>query len=79
MPTTRSERAAPEASWRDVTIPAVYTLKEFIRAHRISRGKFYQLMKDGEGPDLMEVGARRFVTFEAAQRWREKLTKRSGR
>ena len=36
-------------------------------------------MKAGEGPDLMEVGARRFVTFEAAQRWREKLTKRSGR
>jgi hypothetical protein len=77
MPTTRSERAAPEASWRDVTIPAVYTLKEFIRAHRISRGKFYQMVKDGEGPDFMHVGSRRLITVEAAAAWREKLTKRS--
>ena len=68
-----------ERSWPDVNQPALYTIPEFIKAHRISRGKFYQLMKDGEGPDLMEVGARRFVTFEAAQRWREKLTRHSGR
>ena len=55
----------------------VYTIDEFYKLHRISRGKFYQMVSAGEGPDFMHVGSRRLITVEAAAAWREKLTKRS--
>ena len=57
--------------------PVVYTIDEFYKLHRISRGKFYQMVSAGEGPDFMHVGSRRLITVEAAAAWREKLTKRS--
>jgi hypothetical protein len=63
-------------SYPSVDEKATYTVDQFVRAHQISRGKFYQMVKDGLGPDFMEVGTRRFITPESASRWREKLTKR---
>ena len=70
---TRSEREAPDHA------PVVYTIKEFVKLHRISRGKFYQMVSAGEGPDFMHVGSRRLITVEAAAAWRAKLTKRAAR
>ena len=37
------------------------TVEEFCQAHRISRGTFYNLLKDGRGPRVMKVGARTLV------------------
>jgi hypothetical protein len=48
-----------------------YTIKEFCAAHRLSEQMFYKLQKLGLGPDVMELGARRTISIEAAERWRK--------
>lgn len=53
--------------------PVVYTVPEFISAHRISRAGFYKLLKLGLGPKLMKVGTRTLITAEAAQEWRFRM------
>ena len=65
-----------ERSWPDVNQPALYTIPEFIKAHRISRGKFYLMCKAGNGPAFVQIGTRRLISFEEAAAWRQKLTKR---
>jgi len=47
-----------------------FTIAEFCRAHRMSQTHYFALKKDGLGPDEMEVGRRRIISFEAAARWR---------
>jgi hypothetical protein len=49
------------------------TVDEFCHSHRISRGTFYNLLKVGQGPSIMKVGARTLVTVEAAAAWRRKM------
>ena len=61
--------------------PAAFTIPEFCRAHKISRGHFYVLRRRGLGPDVAELLGRRIITQEAAARWRKQRTsasKRSG-
>jgi hypothetical protein len=50
--------------------PAVFTVAEFAKAHRISISMFYKLRAAGLAPVEMKVGARRFISFESAARWR---------
>jgi hypothetical protein len=54
---------------------AVYTIPQFLKAHNISYGKFYQMCKQGLGPDMMEYGTRRVISVEAAARWRDERAK----
>ncbi len=49
------------------------TVDEFCHAHRISRGTFYNLLKEGRGPSIMKVGARTLVSAEAAAVWRRRM------
>jgi hypothetical protein len=49
---------------------SAYTVDEFCREHRISRGTFYNLLKYGCAPRLMKVGSRTLVSSEAAADWR---------
>ena len=49
---------------------ACFTLAEFCESHRISRSKFYQLVEQQIGPDLMRIGNKVLITAEAAARWR---------
>jgi hypothetical protein len=56
---------------------AAYTVLEFCSAHRISKGKLYQLWAQGLGPRWMNVGTRRLITFEAAADWRAKCEARA--
>jgi hypothetical protein len=53
---------------------AVYTVAQFLRAHSISRGKFYDMVRKGLGPRMMKVGTRRMISVEEAARWRAKRT-----
>jgi hypothetical protein len=55
--------------------PAVYTLQQFCRAHNISNGKFYDLMRKGIGPRTMKYGTRRVISVEEAARWRERTAR----
>jgi hypothetical protein len=60
---------ASEASPR-MPEPAVYTVKGFCHAHCLSRSKFYEMARSGEGPRLMKCGTRTLISMEAAQAWR---------
>jgi hypothetical protein len=48
-----------------------FTISEFCRAHRMSETHYYELKKNGQGPDEMVAGRRRIISFEAAARWRK--------
>jgi hypothetical protein len=65
---------AEERPFPDVSEPAAYTIKEFIKAHRFSYGKFYDLVRRGLGPKMMKVGTRRLISIEEAARWRAERT-----
>jgi len=49
---------------------AAFTVAEFVEAHRLSVSMYYKLKAQGLGPVEMVVGKRRYVSFEAAKRWR---------
>jgi hypothetical protein len=48
---------------------AAYTIRESCDAHRIST--YYNLRKQGLGPDEARVLDRMIITMEAAARWRK--------
>lgn len=50
------------------------TIPEFCKAHGISEAFYFELRKQGRGPRTMNVGRRRLISIEEAQRWRESNT-----
>jgi hypothetical protein len=48
-----------------------FTIAEFCRAHRMSQTSYFELKKNGLGPDEMAAGRRRIISYEAAARWRK--------
>ena len=52
------------------TPTAMYSVPSFCAAHGISESFFYQLRAEGRGPRVLKLGARIFITFEAAAAWR---------
>lgn len=54
-----------------------FTISQFCALHNISRSTFYNILKDGQAPVIMRLGRRRLITAEAAQAWRERMTKLS--
>jgi hypothetical protein len=70
--------AAPQVTGRKIRaspLPllerAAYTIREFCDAHRISKSTYYNLRKQGLGPDEARVRDRVIITMEAAARWRK--------
>jgi hypothetical protein len=49
-----------------------YTVDEYCAAHGICRGTLYNLWKRGEGPRWMRVGARRLISVEAHEEYRQR-------
>jgi predicted DNA-binding transcriptional regulator AlpA len=47
------------------------TINEFCRDYKISRAFFYKLQKQNEAPRIMELGARRIISDEAAADWQQ--------
>jgi hypothetical protein len=66
--------ARPEVTGRKPTPsagpPLAFTIAEFAQAHRLSVSMYYKLKSLGLAPVEMVVGSRRYVSFEAAERWR---------
>jgi hypothetical protein len=52
------------------TPTALFSIASFCAAHGISQAFYFELRKQGLGPDLMKVGRRVFITHESAARWR---------
>jgi hypothetical protein len=56
-----------------VTDPPVYSIAEFCETHRIARSFLYVLLREGQGPRVMKLGRRTFITREAAAEWRARM------
>lgn len=57
------------------TTPApVQTVEQFCEAHRISRAFFNKLCTQGNAPDLIKIGRRVLISYEAAAAWRNRHT-----
>ena len=52
---------------------AALGVTEFCRSHGISRGLFYLLLREGNGPRVMRVRGRVLISAEAAREWREQM------
>ena len=49
--------------------PLMYTVAEFRKLARISESAFWRLQQRGEAPKVIRIGARTYVSPEAASRW----------
>lgn len=50
-----------------------YTVATFCAARHISRGSFYNLLREGKGPRLMRIGTKPLISAEAAADWRKQM------
>lgn len=48
-----------------------YTVKEFCLMYGISRTFFYELLKRGNGPEIIKIGRKTMIQREAAQIWHD--------
>jgi predicted DNA-binding transcriptional regulator AlpA len=64
--------ARPEVTGRGPANPQklAFSIAEFCELHDISRAHFYNIIKTGDGPRMMEVGGRKVISREAAADWR---------
>lgn len=53
--------------------PEAFTISQFCEAHNMSRAFFYILKKKGQAPKIIELGGKRLITREAAEKWRAGL------
>lgn len=53
--------------------PGAFTIHEFCKAFGFSHSQFYILDKEGKAPRSYFVGARRYVSYEAAREWQRQL------
>jgi hypothetical protein len=49
--------------------PLGMSIDEFCDCYGFKRNLFYELVKAGKGPDIMQLGRRRIITTAAAERW----------
>jgi hypothetical protein len=56
-----------------LTAPAVYTVDEFCKAHRVGKTRLYELWLSGRGPRFFYNGTHRRITAEAAADWRRDM------
>jgi len=48
-----------------------YTVQEFCDAYRISKPKFYRMVRAGEAPQSIKIGGTRRIPISAAKSWEE--------
>ena len=52
---------------------AAYTVQEFCDAYRISKPKFYRMVRNGEAPQSIKIGNVRRIPISAAKAWEERF------
>ncbi len=52
---------------------AAFSVAEFCREHGISRGLFYNMLREGRGPAVIKAGRRTLISREAAEDWRRRM------
>jgi hypothetical protein len=66
----RKSKRKPSA---DVIAPIpqqAMSIRQFAHAHDLSIDTYFQMQKDGIGPDVMRIGGRTLISVESAARWR---------
>ncbi len=53
-----------------------YNVSEFCQRHNISRSKYYEIVKAGEGPRIFKIGNSSRISKEAAADWRRDMEAR---
>jgi len=56
---------------------STFSVTEFCVEHGISRGLFYNLVKEGKGPRIIKAGRRTLISQEAAEEWRRTMERAS--
>jgi hypothetical protein len=56
-----------------LTEALMWTVEEFCALHRVSLSKYYELRKDGRGPDVVYLGNTPRISREAAAEWRRRM------
>jgi hypothetical protein len=51
----------------------IFSVSDFCREHGISRGLFYNLVREGRGPQVIKAGRRTLISHEAAEQWRREM------
>jgi hypothetical protein len=72
----KSSRKTPKRK-RGVPVLGM-SVDQFCASHSIGRDLFYALMRVGKGPQCMQLGRRRIITTEAAQRWQAQREAETG-
>ena len=52
---------------------AAYTVQEFCDAYRISKPKFYRMVRNGEAPQSIKIGNVRRIPISAVKAWEERF------
>lgn len=50
-----------------------FTLTEFCRIYKVSRGRLYELQQAGLGPRIYHIASKPYVSVEAAQEWQRRM------
>jgi len=60
-----------------IDAPAMMTIPEFCRSHRISKSFLYKLAAQGKAPPICKLGARSLISADAASDWRRGLERQA--
>jgi predicted DNA-binding transcriptional regulator AlpA len=68
QPSTKAPpRPSTKAPPNEVMPRRGLSIDEYCRAYNISRGTFYNMLKRGNGPKIMKMGARTVISIEAIE------------
>lgn len=57
--------------------PVMYSVREFCKAHGISRAFFYKLHQQGKAPPICKIGSRSLISADAAGEWRRGIERQA--
>jgi predicted DNA-binding transcriptional regulator AlpA len=70
---SRPAEVAPSAAVQQQLKKTILSIDEFCKRNGMSRTTFYTLGHAGQGPRLMKVGRKVWITVESEQDWRRKV------
>lgn len=67
----RVQPAAPDDSYELAMGQQNYSVNEFCMMYGIGRTFFYDLLKQGAGPEIVKIGRKTMIPRQAAQTWHD--------
>jgi hypothetical protein len=54
-----------------------FSIDQFCKRYQICRSTFYKLLREGDGPVVIQIGARKRITPKAATDWERRMEKKT--